>query len=94
MLKYLNWQIIQSKHGISIEQTSFLLREILQPYWKNTNHKNIHPRQNPFPMETKFEIELFQAHPQELKKIETKHNGSLGHWVGKLLHIVGFSILT
>ena len=24
-----------------------------------------------------------------LKKIETKHNGSLGHWVGKLLHIVG-----
>ena len=43
-------------------------------------------------METKLEIELFQANPleeQELKKIETKHNGSLGHWVGKPLHIVG-----
>ena len=51
MLKYMNWQIIQIKHGISIDQTSFLQREILQPYWKNTDHKNIYPRQNPFTME-------------------------------------------
>ena len=97
VLKYLNWQIIQSKHGISIDQTSFLLREILKPYWKNTDHKNIYSRQNPFPMDTKFEIELFQAHPleeQELEKIETAHNVSLGHWVGNLLHIVVLQDLT
>ena len=59
MLKYLNWRLIQSKHGISIDQSSFLQWEILQPFWKNIDHKNIYPRQNPCPMETKFEIELF-----------------------------------
>ena len=51
-LKLLNINIIQSKYGISIDQTDHIMKNIIQEYWgtkKNmkSNFSNLHSQQIP-----------------------------------------------
>ena len=90
-LSYLNLRIIQSTHGISIDQTQHIEKQILSPYWKDINPTSIYFRKSPFPLETSFEKELHHAFPLDedtLKDVHKKHHGSLPKWVGALMHVV------
>lgn len=90
LLKFLNMRIIQSNHGISIDQTNHIQKNILQDYWKNQDTTSIKWQSAPFPTESSFEEALFHALPltpsQHKGYIQT-HNGSLAKWIGALMHI-------
>ena len=89
-LSFLNLRIIQSNHGISIDQTQHIERTILQPYWLDHPTNKIYFKESPFPLDTKFEYELYDALPlqdSDLVSHHKKHNGSLPKWVGALMHL-------
>jgi len=90
VLKFLNIRIIQSIHGISIDQTEHIIKTIVNAYWKDTPRENIKNQSSPFPTDPKFERILFKAIPlvgDKLKQVEKQHGGSLNHWVGGLMHV-------
>ena len=90
-LSYLNLRIIQSEHGISIDQAQHIERTIIEPYWNHvTDKKKIYFCESPFPIDSSFEKQLFDSFPLDsdgLQEFENKHHGSLPHWVGALMHI-------
>ena len=84
-MQFLNFRIIQSKHGISIDQTNHILQSILNNYFDK--NKNVKYESSPFPLDNKFEYELYTALPiseVELEKAEKKHNGKYNKWTGAL----------
>ena len=90
-LSFLNIRIIQSTHGISIDQTNHIKNNILKPYWKNSyTTGNIKYFNYPFPKDPKFESTLYNASPltgKDLQYTDTKYGGSIAHWVGELINI-------
>ena len=68
-LTFLNYRIIQSEHGISIDQSNNFDQTILKPYFKSIIDKDEQPnfQSAPFPLNPKFEVELFQANPMNEK---------------------------
>lgn len=90
VLKFLNFRIIQSEHGISIDQTKHIIKEVLNPYWSNKNRDNIRKRTGPFPTDPQVEHEIMNATILEgkaLKDLETRYHGSMYKWSGSGLHI-------
>ena len=75
-LQFLNFRIIQSEHGISIDQTNHILQSILNDYFDK--NEKVKYESSPFPLDSKFEYELYEALPaseDELEKAEKKYNG-------------------
>ena len=65
--------MIQSKYGISIDQTDHIMKNIIQEYWGTKTKDKVKFQQSPFPVYTYFEHTLFIDTPiivEELKKIE------------------------
>ena len=65
---------------------------ILKPYFKNIIDKNEQPKfkSTPFPINLKFEVELFQANPMDEKQItsiKNKYQNTYNYWIGALQHI-------
>ena len=89
-MKLLNINMIQSKYGISIEQTDHIIKNIIQEYWLTKTKYEVKFQKSPFPVDTYFEHALFMDSPiigEELKQIEKSYGGSLNHWVGGLMQI-------
>jgi hypothetical protein len=85
-LKFLNLRLIQTPCGISLDQTSHIMSQIIQPYFKDVPHTSIPNRQFPFPIEPYFEQDLFEAPPLtgiDLQNIERKYRYPFNHLVGQ-----------
>ena len=95
-LTFLNYRIIQSEHGISIDQLNHIDQTILKPNFKDIIDKDEKPKfqSAPFPLNPKFEVELFQANPMDEKQIASikiKYKGAYNHWTGALQYIAVMS---
>ena len=91
-LQFLNFRIIQSEHGISIDQTNHILQSVLNDYFDK--NEKVKYESSPFPLDSKFEYELYAALPMsedELEKAEKKYNGKYNKWTGALQHIAVWS---
>ena len=60
-LNLLNINIIQSKYGISIDQTYHIMKNIIQGYWGTKTKYEVKFQKSPFPVDTSFEKTLFVA---------------------------------
>ena len=90
IIRFLNFRIIQSHHGISIDQTEHTLQNILDDYWRDKDTSKLSWLSSPFPTISSFEIKLFDAIPLlpgEHTSLVKFHNGSLEKWVGALMNI-------
>ncbi len=88
--QFLNFKIIQSKYGISIDQLNHTVNNVITPYFKGKDRDKLKYTSDPFPVESSFEIDLFNSTPlsdEENKNFIIKHNGSLAKWVGDLLNL-------
>ena len=91
-LAFLNYRIIQSKHGVSIDQTNHIQQTILSIYFKDK--QNVPFQSSPFPKDPKFEMDLFKALPmsdEDLDKMANKINGTYQFYVGAIQHVAGHS---
>lgn len=61
--RFLNFRIIQSSHGISIDQTEHTIKNVINDYWDNKNTAQLPWISSPFPMSKDFELNLFNAIP-------------------------------
>ena len=55
--------MIQSTHGISIDQTDHITKNIIQEYWGTKAKNKIKFQQSPLPTDTPFEQTLFMDTP-------------------------------
>ena len=79
-LNFLNFKIIQSKDGISIDQTNHIIKSILDEYFDKD--EKVKYESSPFPLDSKFEYELYSAllmSKEELTKAENKYKGKYNH---------------
>ena len=77
-LKLLNINIIQSKYGISIDQTDHIMKNIIQEYWGTNKKYEVTFQLSPFTVDTSFKNTLFVDTPligDGLKQIEKSHGG-------------------
>lgn len=94
MIHFLNLRIIQSVHGISVDHTEHIEKNILKSYWKDTPPDQIALVTDPFPTKSGFEEKIFNSHilsPQENFQYIRKRGGSLSTWNGSLQHVSGVS---
>ena len=84
-LQFLNFRIIQSEHGISIDQANHILQSILNDYFDK--NEKVKYESSPFLLDSKFDYELYAALPMsedELEKAKKKYNGKYNRWTGVL----------
>ena len=58
-IKPLNINIIKSKYGIIIDQTDYIMKNIIQEYWEKKTKDEVKLQQLPLPVDTSFENKLF-----------------------------------
>ena len=91
LLKFLNFRIIQSPHGISADQTAHI-DEVLGKYFSNGTH--VPKTDTPLRSDRKFREEIYNstpATPAELKVLEKKFGFKYGTVYGELIHISTWS---
>ena len=91
-LSFLNFRIIQRKHGISIDQSNHIKQKILDEYFPTPI--KVPFQSSPFPLCPKFEMTLFASTPLDQDqhfKMAKIHHGSFNHWTGAIIHIAGMS---
>ena len=77
LLYFLNYRIIQSEHGISVDQYSHIRQNILNIFFKPTDEVPF--VSSPFPLDPAFEMELYKSTPlpeEEVEKMTEKYNGA------------------
>ena len=87
VLHFLNYRIIQSEHGTSVDQYVHIRQTILHPFFDSQT--SVPFQSSPFPLDPAFEMELYTSTPlneQDLEKLTEQYNGSYNHWTGVLLH--------
>ena len=92
ILHFLNYRIIQSTHGTSIDQYSHIRREILIIFF--SPGETVPFQSSPFPLDPSFEMQLYKSTPlseAEMEKLTEQYHGSYNHWTGALLHIASRS---
>ena len=85
----MNYRLIQSSHGTSLDQTNHIIQNILHVYF-GPGEQDVPLVSSPFPLDSKIEVQLFEELPlseEELQQLETKHKGSLSSWTGALQHV-------
>ena len=88
LLQFLNYRIIQSEHGTSVDQYNHIRQSILRGFFPDDTP--IPFQSSPFPLSPAIEMVLFQGAlliEKENEAIAIKYNGSYIHWTGVLLHI-------
>ena len=76
-LSFLNYRIVQSEWGISIDQTTHIRQNILAKYFPNEK-ETVPFYSSPFPKDGKIEMDLYQAPhltEEELAALAKKHRG-------------------
>ena len=68
-ISFLNYRIIQTNHGIYIDQSNHIDQGILKDYFRK-KIENVKFRLNPFTVDIKFEYELHAALPLKDKDKE------------------------
>ena len=89
-LSYLNLRIVQSEHGISIDQTEHM-RETILDHWFPDASTKVKGSTTPFSTDSACETELAEtlpAPPQQLRELEVQCKGTFPMHVGKFLHIM------
>ena len=80
VIQFLNYRIIQSEFGTSIDQYNHIRQTMLQVFFPN---KDIVPFQSsPFPLENSIELDLFKAQPlteDENVAMTKRYRGSYMH---------------
>ena len=61
ILRFLNYRIIQSVHGVSVDQYTHIRITMLNPFFESTTTAPFHS--SPFPLSPAFEMELYSATP-------------------------------
>jgi len=92
LLKYLNIRIIQSKHGISIDQSEHIQDHIINKYFPPAKIEDSHLKKvhTPFRTDNKYEIDLLEelpATPEQLKILEQKYGGTYASIIGAIMHV-------
>ena len=80
VLHFLNYRLIQSKHGTSIDQYVHIHQTILHPFF--ASHKSVPFQSNPFPLDPAFEMELYTSTPlpdTDIERLTEEYNGSYNH---------------
>ena len=88
-LSFLNFCLIQSEFGISLDQTTHIRQIILNVYFPS-DYGTVPFESSPFPLSSDFEMRLFQdpnLTDDEIKDLNKKHRGGYSTWAGALLHI-------
>ena len=88
-LSFLNYRIIQSEWGISIDQTTHIRQNILAKYFPDKTMK-VPFQSSPFPLDNGVEMKIFEAtdlSDKELSELAKIHRGGYSTWAGALLHI-------
>ena len=87
-LNYLNLRIIQSRYGISIDQTEHIKENILDLWFPNGEYvKTVY---TPFRTDGQFERDLSECLPaddQELAQLEFEYKGSFPRLMGQVQHV-------
>ena len=88
-LPFLNYRVIQSKYGISIDQTTHIRQNILAKYFPNEDEK-IPFYSSPFPLDNSVKMEIYNApnlSEKELSDLAKIHRGGYSTLAGALLHV-------
>ena len=88
-LSFLNYRIIQSEWGNSIDQTTPICQNILAKYFPDKTMK-VPFQSSPFPLDNGVEMKIFEANylsDKELSELAKIHRGGYSTWAGALLHI-------
>ena len=96
VLKYLNLRIVQSKYGISFDQTEHIRSTILDEWFPNESKENVKPVHTPFRTDNTYERELAETLPAssaELIRLAKEYRGSYPALVGQLMHVAVWSRL-
>ena len=91
LLKFLNFRIIQSVHGISADQTPHIT-EMLQKYFPSG--MQVQKTDTPLRSDRQFQEEIYNsvpATPPELKALEKEFGFKYGTVYGELMHISAWS---
>ena len=89
VLNYLNLRIIQSPHGISIDQTDHIRTTILDAWFKGPSDQ-IKTAPNPYRTDSQFEADLAESLPasdEELAQLEYEYQGSFARLIGQINHV-------
>ena len=89
IIKFLNLRIIQSNHGISIDQNDHI-DDFLRKYFANRDPSSIPYFSYPFPTSNSFERRLYESLPLlgvDRHTFEQKFGGTFATWVGALNHL-------
>ena len=79
-LQFLNYRILLSEYGTSINQTNHILQSVLDEYFDKGEIKS-----SPFPLDSKFDYVVYSILPmmeEELIQTEKKDEGKYNHWIG------------
>lgn len=91
ILNYLNLRIIQSRYGISINQTQHIKDTILDVWFpKDDGKSSIKAAHTPFSTDPKYKrklVETLPAQEDELAQLEYECGGTFPHLVGKVSHV-------
>ena len=93
-LKYLNFRIIQSEHGISIDQTEHIKKNVIDTYFPLNGQEIIKSADTPFRTDTQYETDLAEQAPATIEErinYEKLHGGPFNASMGKFNHIAQFS---
>ena len=84
----MNYRIIQSEYGISIDQYNHIQQSSLQDFFdKGTT---VPFQSSPFILDQSIEMDLFKDGPlseDECASLDERYNGTYSYWTGALLHI-------
>jgi hypothetical protein len=71
-LRFLNLRIVQSPHGISMDQTQHIKSRILHDYFNDIPTSSIPKIYYPFPLDSSFEQSLYEAPPLVGRDLQMK----------------------
>jgi hypothetical protein len=95
-ISYLNLQIIQSKYGVSYDQTKHIHQKIVNKYFppdkvSGSPMKDVH---TPFRTDSQCEKDLMEQLPagkEELKQLEIEYGGTYPEIMGDIIHVESWS---
>jgi hypothetical protein len=91
ILNYLNLRIVQSIHGISIDQTQHIRDTILDVWFPaDTEEGMVKSAYTPFRTDSDYEKALAETLPatdEELVRLEYEYGGTFPHLIGKVSHV-------
>ncbi|MGB2447382.1 MAG: reverse transcriptase domain-containing protein [Candidatus Poseidoniaceae archaeon] len=93
-LEYLNFRIIQSPHGISFDQSTHILKTIINKFFPPATTDRLKTVHTPFRTDSAYETELFEDLPadkSQLAALIKRYSGTFPEILGQLMHVYVWS---